>query len=190
MARPQRSVVLVLGLLFLAATGALDAQTNSRDAKITNALSAAPSSIGDGATVMDWPARDGAAPAQLRAGTNDWVCFPDMPMTEGNDPMCLDQVWLSWVNAWQGRTKPEIERVGIGYMTAPGGAHGSDTDPFASGPTADNEWGYDPPHIMLLVPDLTSLEGLPTSRDSGGPWVMWSGTPYAHIMAPVSVQER
>ena len=28
--------------------------------------------------------------------------------------------------------------------------------------------------------------GLSTDPKNGGPWVMWKGTPYAHIMAPVT----
>ncbi len=41
------------------------------------------------------------------------------------------------------------------------------------------------PHIVLISPDKEIFEGLPTESDNGGPWVMWSGTPYAHIMIPV-----
>jgi len=36
---------------------------------------------------------------------------------------------------------------------APGGGYGSNKDPFADKEAPDNEWGYDPPHVMLLVPD-------------------------------------
>jgi hypothetical protein len=39
---------------------------------------------------------------------------------------------------------------------------------------------------MIAVPDLKSLDGLSTDPKNGGPWVMWKGTPYAHIMAPVT----
>jgi hypothetical protein len=26
---------------------------------------------------------------------------------------------------------------------------------------------------------------LPTDSKNGGPWVMWAGTPYAHLMIPI-----
>ena len=71
-------------------------------------------------------------------------------------------------------------------MIAPGGAWGSNTDPFAMAETADNHWGHHNPHLMILVPDLESLAGLSTDPGNGGPYVMFAGTPYAHIMAPVS----
>jgi hypothetical protein len=38
---------------------------------------------------------------------------------------------------------------------------------------------------MVIVPDLALLEGIPTDPKTGGPFIMWKGTPYAHIMVPV-----
>jgi hypothetical protein len=38
---------------------------------------------------------------------------------------------------------------------------------------------------MLLVPDMKALDTLPTDPHAGGPWVMWKGTPYAHVMVPL-----
>jgi len=63
--------------------------------KIANATSSAPAAVSGQATVMDWPTKEGAMPDTLRAGTNGWTCFPDMPETKGNDPMCIDDVWIS-----------------------------------------------------------------------------------------------
>ena len=39
---------------------------------------------------------------------------------------------------------------------------------------------------MIIVPDEALLAGLPTTPVKDGPYVMWSGTPYAHIMIPVA----
>jgi hypothetical protein len=38
---------------------------------------------------------------------------------------------------------------------------------------------------MIVVPEDEALTGLPTDPANGGPWVMWKGTPYVHIMAPM-----
>ncbi len=38
---------------------------------------------------------------------------------------------------------------------------------------------------MILVPDPALLDGISTDPWNGGPYVMWKGTPYAHIMVPV-----
>ena len=39
---------------------------------------------------------------------------------------------------------------------------------------------------MVLTPDTKQLDALPTDWHSGGPWVMWKGTKYAHIMVPTT----
>ena len=49
----------------------------------------------------------------------------------------------------------------------------------------DNHWGHHNPHLMIVVPDVKSLEGMSTDPANGGPYVMYAGTPYAHIMAPI-----
>jgi hypothetical protein len=160
----------------------------TRDQKIANAMTAAPAAISGNATVLDWPATDTAKPEVLRAGSNGWSCFPDMPESKGNDPMCLDETWMKWLEGYVSHKPPVVARVGIGYMLAPGGAWGSNTDPFAMQETATNHWGHHNPHMMVLVPDLRSLSGMSTDPDNGGPYVMWAGTPYAHIMAPTSAE--
>jgi hypothetical protein len=156
--------------------------------KITNAMAAAPQAVSAKATILDWPAKEGDQPPVLRAGTNGWTCFPDSPDTPGNDPMCLDAAWMKWIEAYLAHKPVAATNVGIGYMIAPGGGMMSNTDPYAMKMTPDNHWGYHPPHLMIAVPDLKALDGLPTDPDNGGPYVMWKGTPYAHIMAPVAVK--
>lgn len=183
MPRPR---LLLLPLLLLPAALAVPAAAQDAPAdRIAEATTAAPAAISAQATILDWPAEEGGEMRTLREGSNGWTCLPDLPVTEGSDPMCLDDQWLRFMQAVMSRTDPDVERVGVGYMLAPGGAWGSNTDPFATAETADNQWGFDPPHMMIVVPDVAALEGLPTTRDAGGPWVMFPGTPYAHIMIPV-----
>ena len=38
---------------------------------------------------------------------------------------------------------------------------------------------------MRMPKDLASLEGMTTDFNSGAPYVMFDGTPYAHVMYPV-----
>ncbi|GIS70281.1 MAG: hypothetical protein CM1200mP9_11020 [Gammaproteobacteria bacterium] len=38
----------------------------------------------------------------------------------------------------------------------------SNVDPYATGPTDDNEWIDEGPHLMIVVPDASLLEGIPT----------------------------
>jgi hypothetical protein len=161
---------------------------SAKQRKIANAMSAAPAPIASKATIMDWPAKEGAQPTVLRQGTNGWICYPDFPDSKGNDPMCLDESWQTWMDAYMAQKNPQLTRIGISYMIAPGGAWGSNTDPFATGEKPDNQWGFDGPHLMIVVPNLDALKGLPTDRSSGAPFVMYAGTPYAHIMVPMTSQ--
>jgi len=118
---------------------------------------------------------------QLRKGTNDWVCYA---LKDG--PMCLDKQWQKWIQAWISKSDPRIDGTGIGYMLR-GDTGSSNTDPFAMAPTADNVWVVAPPHIMVLYQEPRMLDAYPTDPKTGGPWVMWKGTPYAHVMVPVSL---
>ncbi len=182
------AVLLVLAVLLPMVVKAQAQMT--KEQKIANAMKAAPASISAAATIMDWAATEGGQMTTLRAGTNGWICLPDFPGTQGDDPMCVDEVWMSFMKAMMSKTPPQIARAGIGYMIASGGGYGSNTDPYATKAAPDNEWGYDPPHVMLLVPDPKVLQGLPTTRQSGGPWVMWSATPYAHVMVPTESTKK
>lgn len=151
--------------------------------KVENAVSAGPEEITAGATVLDWPASADSAPAVLRQGTNGWTCFPDVPGTPRNDPMCFDETWMQWAGAWMSRTAPQINKVGISYMLQ-GSADASNSDPFATEPAPGQSWVITGPHVMILVPDAQLLAGMSTDPNNGGPYVMWAGTPYAHIMLP------
>lgn len=157
------------------------------EAKIAEAESAAPPEIAHNATIMDWAMEEGAEPVQLRAGTNGWTCFPSTPNPTGavgQDPMCLDGEWMKWAQAWMSKTVPDVSAVGIGYMLQ-GDRGASNTDPFATEPTADNQWVQAGPHLMVITPDPAQLAAITTDPANGGPWVMWAGTPYAHVMVPV-----
>jgi hypothetical protein len=158
----------------------------TRDQKIANAMTAAPASVSAQATILDWPATESEPPTVLRAGSNAWNCLPDMPESQGHDPMCVDQSWMKWIEAYTAHKVPQVTSVGIGYMLAPGGGWGSNTDPYATAATTDNHWGHHVPHLMIVVPNLASLEGISTDPNNGGPYVMCAGTPYAHLMAPAT----
>jgi hypothetical protein len=162
------TMVLAAGLPLLAQTDA---------AKIAKALSAGPADITKNASVMEMTP-DGKM-RQLRAGTNGWMCMP------APEVMCLDKEWQNWADAWMSKKDPQVKGMGIAYMLR-GDQGASNTDPFATAKTATNQWVVSPPHIMVLTSDPKQLDTLPTDWHSGGPWVMWKGTKYAHIMVPTT----
>lgn len=167
------------------ADGVATADLGTVEGRIASAMAAAPQEIASGATIVEVGA-DGAL-AELRAGTNGWLCMPDNPNTPGPDPMCADQAWQQWFGAYMERSAPQISQVGTAYMLA-GGADASNSDPFAAGPAAGQQWIISGPHIMTLPVDPAQLAGYPTEPGPGRPYVMWAGTPYAHLMVPVGAK--
>jgi hypothetical protein len=144
------------------------------DDPIAYAESAGIPEIAAHATILD------AEGNVLRQGTNEWTC-----MAAPGAPMCVDEQWMSWLNAYMNqRDEVEVTAVGIAYMLR-GDEGVSNIDPFAEGPAADNEWVVTGPHMMIIVPDPALLAGIPTDPSGGGPYVMWRGTPFVHVMIPL-----
>jgi hypothetical protein len=153
---------------------------NDKAATIREALSAARPEMAKTATVKDW---DGNV---LKQGDGPYTCFPTPPAMKqtGKAPMCLDKTWQDWAAAWQGKKDFKADHVAIGYMLE-GDTGASNTDPYAQSATSDNHWVVSGPHTMVLVPDASQLDAISDDPNNGGPFVMWKGTPYAHIMVPV-----
>lgn len=167
-------IALTLGA---GATAFAQADAAADEAKIAEALSAGLPAMVETATVADWDGRT------LKEGTGRWTCFPTPPGQKGPSPMCLDGPWMAWGQAWQGHTDPGLETIGIAYMLA-GDGGASNSDPYAESADDADDWVSGGPHLMIIAPDPAMLDGIPTDPDNGGPWVMWAGTPYAHVMVP------
>lgn len=172
-----------LAVVALAATVAAPVLAQDDAALIAQAESAAPPAVAAAATIHGFDAS--GAMTTLREGTNGWWCLPDDPNTPGVDPMCGDANALEWVAAWAGRTEPPPGKPGFIYMLNEG-SDASNTDPFATGPEEGNNWITTGPHVMIMnAPEM--LGGYPDDAvpDTSQPYVMWAGTPYAHLMIPV-----
>ena len=157
--------------------------TGSSD-PVASAESAAPASLAHDAAIATVGA-DGKM-NQVRAGKNGWTCVPDAPDTPGPDPMCFDGNAGKWADAWIHHKAPPDNTPGVMYMLS-GGTDASNTDPYATKPTANNDWIKTGPHIMI-VGSKAMLAGYPSGAkpDTSAPYVMWAGTPYAHLMVPVN----
>jgi hypothetical protein len=183
--RAYLSVHLLGALLF---AGTANAQQHDMSAMsdaemIKSAMSAAPAAISKDATIISVE-KDGSL-RTVRKGTGPYTCMGDNPVTPGPDPMCMDPNALEWVKAWVGRKTPAADKVGLMYMLA-GGTDASNTDPFAQAPTAGNHWIKTGPHIMVVgAPSLLQHYPRGADPDTSRPYVMWAGTPYEHLMAPV-----
>ena len=165
-----------------AAPGAQQRPMSDQD-MIASAMSAAPESVAEGATIIVMDASNNAR--TLRQGSNGWTCMPDSPASPGQDPMCLDQNAMEWAGAWIGK-RPPPDKVGFVFMLA-GGSDASNTDPYASGPSQGGAWIDTGPHVMVVSPAVGRMAGYPrgVQPDTTQPYVMWPGTPYEHLMIPI-----
>lgn len=175
-------VAIAAGLCALAP--AVDAQKAApkegevSDAAYTQqALSAAPAAIAKDAGVVRVGA-DGSMKT-LRPSKNGFTC-----LVMGTDRMCNDANSMEFIHAIMTKSAPP-NKIGISYMLA-GDKGASNTDPMATGKTADNHWVVTGPHLMVFGPPSKTL-GYTTAKDPDPtkPYMMWSGTPYEHAMIPV-----
>ncbi len=152
-------------------------------AMIKSAEAAAPAAVASKATIyaMD----DSGKMRTLREGSNGFWCMPDSPATPGPDPMCGDANSMEWAMAWIGKTEPPKGKVGFMFMLA-GGTDASNTDPHAAKPTEGNNWIETGPHVMVMnAMDMMAGYTTAPNPDTSQPYIMWAGTPYAHLMIPV-----
>ena len=147
---------------------------------ITAAEGAAPATISGKAAIVRIDAAKKAT-TEVRAGTNGFTCslIPD----ESNAPFCADKNGWAWMSAaFTGQPNPPNTVPGIAYM-GKGGLH------FET-PTGDivmmagpgTKTVAEPPHWMLLSAIDPATSGLPTKPNAGGAYIMFAGTPYAHVM--------
>jgi hypothetical protein len=144
---------------------------------MNSAMAAAPRDIANHAAILV-PDSTGAM-KEVRSGTNGWTCMPDVLMTPGLDPMCLDEPGMQWVKSLMAKdAKPTNTAPGLVYMLQ-GGSDISATDPYQ---TTTEHFVASPPHYMILWPFDAAKTGLSTKPKTTGTWIMWAGTPYAHLM--------
>ena len=157
--------------------GPAEVGTLTIEQKIGLAKAAAPSNVSDEARVLD------ADNTVLQEGDNGWTCMVGTPPNYEN-PMCVDAVWLGWLDAYMNKTpyKNETRAIGFSYMLV-GDIPVDNDDPFNTD-EGKNTWVQEGPHLMLLMPQGLFGDLL---RDpyAGGPYVMWEGSEYAHIMVPL-----
>jgi hypothetical protein len=167
------------------AAAAADAQPAATDDQlIASAMKAAPKKVAANATIVAPDIKGGMR--TLRKGTNGFTCMPDNPATPGPDPMCWDKNSGDWIDAYLNHKTPTAGKVGFMYMLA-GGTDASNTDPYAAKPTSANHWIKTGPHVMIVGGDAAFYDTYPKSPDpdTTTPYVMWAGTPYQHLMAPI-----
>src|SRR6516162_5520735 len=182
-----RSILLVLvGLALLGSAGLLQLPSvaagrrpagtdDAMQTKITRAMSAGPDDIARSARIIDTNANGNTV--VLREGSNGFTCMPGNPNVIGEPPMCVDAASLQWfADAKAHKPKPTNTVPGITYMLA-GATQRSDSDPNDKTSPAIHVG----PHWMMMWPFDARATGLPTTHRDHDAYIMWAGSPYAHL---------
>ncbi len=184
---------LSVGMLWLApllaAAAEPDLPHQSKEWQIWAYSTAAPSFIGNSATVLD------QNNDVLRPGTNGWTCMPGnarpMPEAGWQDPhqampVCADAESMKWMQAYLAERIPELAHDGFMWMLH-GDVGEDNTTPMVmhKADSTEGHWIESGPHLMLMPKDPQTIAGHTTDFRSGAPYLMFAGSPYAHLMIPV-----
>lgn len=143
--------------------------------EIARALSAAPDDIAKAARVIGTDAKRESdrsprrhEPLHLHAWQSKVI---------GEPPMCADAASIQWAADFKAhQPKPTNTVPGITYMLA-GATQRSDSDPDDETSPAITVG----PHWTIMWPFDPKATGLPTTHKPNGAYIMWAGSPYAHL---------
>jgi hypothetical protein len=143
------------------------------------ALRAAPAHIAKEAGVMVYGADDKLT--ETKKGTNGFTCIPTVMNLPVPDPICMDAAAHQWMtDLMNNAPKPANSVPGIAYM-AHGGSHfEKDGKVVMSGDGA--KIVKEPAHWMVMWPFESAATKLPTVPNPSGTYIMFDGSPYAHLM--------
>ena len=90
-------------------------RAESKELKVTRAISAAPSNIAKAAKVVDMD--DMGNETVLREGTNGYTCYPGHPGAVAGQPFCANEAAVQWEHDLAAhKPKPTNAEPGIEYM--------------------------------------------------------------------------
>jgi hypothetical protein len=143
------------------------------------ALSAAPAHIAKEAGVMIYGA-DGKL-TEVKPSGNGFTCIPTLMNLPDPDPVCMDAATHQWItDLVNNAPKPTNTTPGIAYM-ARGGSHFEKDGKIVMQPDGAKVV-KEPPHWMVMWPFEASATKLPTLPNPSGVYIMFEGSPYAHLM--------
>jgi hypothetical protein len=198
----SRSFTLVLCALSIVGAVRADAQQqasaparavlHSASYQIASAVTALPEEMRAGAAVLGY-AKIGAPLVTLREGTNDMICLAPDPAAPSYHAACYHKAMEPFMARGralraQGITGPQVDTVRFaevksGKLKMPtqptmlyqifGGSFDSTTAKASGGQTLFVTY------IPFATPATTGMTARPSDKE---PWIMFPGTPKAHIM--------
>ena len=109
------------------------------------------------------------------APVHGWMCMLEPPA-----PRFASKEWPGCPTLVYKRSAGET----VAWLTAQGDRAPATRfrSPRSRRPTS----GWCPGRTCVADPDTAQLDTMPTDPNNGGPWVMWKGTKFAHIMVPTA----
>jgi len=158
-----------------------DEVPTSEPAYLAKVKTAAPEQIVAKASIVMM--QDGKS-RSLQTGTNGFTC----QISEDGTPLCADENGMAWMNAVASKSDPPN---GIGFIYVLAGDTGTgDNDPDRR--AAHLDWVQTGPHLMIVGPNAREMLCHPINvdvPDPTQPYVMFAGTPYEHLMLPLTAAE-
>lgn len=156
-----------------------DVKSLPEGAQVQLALSGAPPHLVKEVGVMIYGV-DGKL-TETKKSTNGFTCIPTVMNLPDPDPMCMDAAVQQWMTDLMDQApKPTNTTPGIAYMARGGSHFEKDERVVMSGDGAKTV--KEPPHWMLMWPFDAHATKLPTTPNASGVYIMFEGTPYAHLM--------
>lgn len=185
--------VVVSMLLLPAGLGAQAAAPPPVDIQVAGAVSPAPDSLKAGATVLGYDAT--GALVTIRSGTNNLICLADKPDGPDFHPACYQKELEPFMARGralraQGLKHAAIDSVRLAEIMS--GALRMPPRPTTLYEYYGKKENFDPATgkvtgaavvYVVYTPYATEAStGLSTVPLPGGPWLMYPGKPWAHIM--------
>ena len=178
--------VVAAAMAVLAAPSLVSSQELSVEAQVAEAVLPLPDSLRAGATVVIYDARGN--PQVLRAGTNSVVCHPNVAGAPGYFVRCYHKALAQQHNMEaklfaEGKQLADVQAtvqaaIKAGTLNAP---PTGTMEYVRRGETREKSillW-------VMMMPNATGEStGLSTAESQTAPWLMFAGTPGAHIMMP------
>jgi len=156
-----------------------EVKTMSEKDQTILALSAAQAHIAKEAGVMIYGA-DGKL-TETKKSANGFTCIPTVMNLPNPDPICMDAAVHQWMtDLMNNAPKPTNTAPGIAYMARGGSHFEKDGKVVMSGDGA--KIVKEPPHWMVIWPFDAAATKLPTTPNPSGVYIMFEGSPYAHLM--------
>ena len=173
--------IFIAAAALVVATRAFSAQ--SLEDQIGEAVLAAPESLRAGATIVIYD--DAGKRSVLRHGTNSLICEPDGPQPTFRVE-CYHESWQpvsDRMHKWFAEGKTVEEAIALYEAERKAGEH----EDFTPGAIQYLLTGRDRKtaklSMTIRLPYATpDTVGIPAEERAEGPWLMWPGTPGAHIM--------